>query len=173
MISAPRCTYRKGKFRGGCLDTAPVRRTCCSFPPHRFALRSIHKRGFVNPSVQAVRSPLQAVDVRWGVGVLRVTSNSAPSLLHAEVRREQHGEWAGYILLDVSELQLIPHLVGGLVRSPGVRVTEVLTYCLDYACAQAWALRNAHRNGLFGFRIYVFRPGTTRVLPRRGLVSTA
>ena len=47
------------------------------------------------------------------------------------------------------------------------------TYCLDYACAQAWALRNAHRNGLFGFRMYVFRPGTTRVLPRRGLVSAA
>ena len=58
VISAPRCTYRKGKFRGGCLDTAPVRRTCCSFPPHRFALRSIHKRRFIryNPSVQAVRS---------------------------------------------------------------------------------------------------------------------
>ena len=59
--------------------------------------------------------------------------------------------------------------------SPCSLVAEVVGpwHCLDYACAQAWALRNAHRNGLFGFRIYVFRPGTTRVLPRRGLVSTA
>ena len=55
------------------------------------------------------------------MGVLRVTSNSAPSLLHAEVRREQHGEWAGYILLDVSELQLIPHLrwPSTISRRPG------------------------------------------------------